>query len=652
MNYSAFISYSSKDVASARWLHRALESYRLPAAGKLDHPALREDGRRLKPVFRDRDELSAAHDLGASIRKALAQCETLIVLCSPASAQSKWVDAEVQEYQRLGRAERIFCLLVEGQPDGSIEGCFPPSLIGADGSEPLAADLRKHMDGRTVAKLKLLAGILQVDYDRLRQREQSRRHRQLALVAAASLAGLVVTSGLAVAAYLARNEAIEQRNVARVRTATAEQTVAFVTGMFQVADPSEARGSTITAREILDGARKRYRTALRNQPVVQSQIALTLSEVYGALGLFDESGEIAASIPDAGLRDPQVAMRTRIVRGELLLHRGQWAPAAKEFTAALNTKSSVEEGNPALVSRAYNGLGQALSAVDEFDRSDRALNGALAIDKSRGDEGRRDVARDLEALGLNEMYAGDLAVAEKFTRQANAIRLSLEGKNSPSVSDNINTLANIAYFQGDRAKAEKLFRSRLAIDERVLGRDHPDVAITLNNIARTLLERRAFGKAAPLLERAIDITRRKRGDSFDDLAFMLSSLGIAERERGQTAEAEKQLRDSVAVAQDQKHRALAPNMVELAALLCGDRRVTEGQAMLDQAAPIMAKAYPDEAWRMAWLDLARAKCWLAEGDAESARRLVKQARPTIAADWPKGTYYRHEADRLATVAGA
>ena len=329
--YSAFISYSSADARHARWLHRALESYKFPANSRLDHPALRPDGRRLKPVFRDRDELSAAHDLGASIRRALSQCEALIVLCSPASARSKWVNAEIEEFQRLGRGSHIFCLLVETAENGSIEGCFAPALIGDDGTEPLAADLREHMDGRTAAKLKIVAGIVGLDFDRLRQREQSRRNRQLGLIAAASIAGLVVTSGLAVSAYLARNEAIEQRDLARLRTATAEQTVAFVKGMFEVADPTEARGSTITAREILDGARARYRMALRNEPVVQSEIALTLSEVYGSLGLFDQSDEIAVAVPAAGLADPQVAARWHIVRGEsrpssALLGSGRGAP--------------------------------------------------------------------------------------------------------------------------------------------------------------------------------------------------------------------------------------------------------------------------------------------------------------------------------------
>ena len=651
MNYSAFISYSSADVAHARWLHRALESYKLPAGSRMEHPALRPDGRRLKPVFRDRDDLSASHDLGASIRRALSECEALIVLCSPAAARSKWVNAEVVEYQRLGRGNHIFCLLVEANEGGSIESCFPPALIGEDGREPLAADLRSQMDGRTAAKLKIIAGILGLDFDRLRQREQSRRHRQLAMVAAASLGGLVITSGLAVTAYLARNEAIKQRDVARVRTATAEQTVAFVKGMFQVADPTEARGSTITAREILDGARSRYRISLRDEPVVQSEIALTLSEVYAGLGLFKESDEIAGSLPAAGLRDPQVASRRQVVIAESLFRRGDFEQAVTGFRAALAAQQAANESDPALVSRAAMGLGQALSAVDEFDKSDKVLRLALNVDTKRGDAGRRDVARDLEAIGLNRFYAGDLNAAAQTITRANAIRLALEGDKSPSVSDNLNTLAAIAHQQGRRADAEKLYRSRLAIDEQVLGKDHPDVAITLNNLARVLIERRAFGEAGGLLERAIAITRRERGDRYEDLAYMLGNMAIVERADGHGDKAEALLREAVSIGKAQNHPSLAPNMADLASLLCDRRDFGEAEHLLKNAVPVMQAAYPGGGWRPAWLHLTQAKCLFGEGRRDTARQIAATEYPKVAAYWPSGTYYRVEAEQIRRTVG-
>ena len=82
--YVAFISYSHKDAAVGRWLHRKLEGYRLPKrlAGTQG-----EDGEvpaRLTPIFRDRDELPAAGDLSERVRAALAVSRNLIA-SAPAS---------------------------------------------------------------------------------------------------------------------------------------------------------------------------------------------------------------------------------------------------------------------------------------------------------------------------------------------------------------------------------------------------------------------------------------------------------------------------------------------------------------------------------------------------------------------------------------
>ncbi|MEM1143609.1 MAG: hypothetical protein AAGI88_13595 [Pseudomonadota bacterium] len=64
--YKAFISYSHSDVRWARWIQKALETYRLP--GKLAQKYDLE-GARLRPVFRDRDELSTSSSLSGVDRK-------------------------------------------------------------------------------------------------------------------------------------------------------------------------------------------------------------------------------------------------------------------------------------------------------------------------------------------------------------------------------------------------------------------------------------------------------------------------------------------------------------------------------------------------------------------------------------------------------
>ena len=130
---------------------------------------------------------------------------------------------------------------------------MPSAVLIAQGRpEPLAADVRKEADGKQGAKLKILAGILGVPYDELRQREAARRQKRLVAIAVAASIGFVVMAGLTVFALVSRAEAVEQRKVAELRTVTAERTVDFVKSMFTLADPSEARGASITAREIVD----------------------------------------------------------------------------------------------------------------------------------------------------------------------------------------------------------------------------------------------------------------------------------------------------------------------------------------------------------------------------------------------------------------
>ena len=86
MRYSAFISYNHRDRRWATWLHRALELYRIPKRLRGRPAPFGVTGDRLPPVFRDRDELATSSDLGESVRSALAESATLVVICSPHSA--------------------------------------------------------------------------------------------------------------------------------------------------------------------------------------------------------------------------------------------------------------------------------------------------------------------------------------------------------------------------------------------------------------------------------------------------------------------------------------------------------------------------------------------------------------------------------------
>lgn len=215
--YWAFISYSHRDEEWAQWLHKELETYRVPRRLVGRPTPLGPVPRRLFPVFRDREELPGSADLGGNISGALARSRTLVVVCSPRSAASRWVNEEIKTFKALGREDRVLCLIVDGEPNatdfpasGELE-CFPPALrfrVRPDGTltedrvEPIAADARKGKDGRENSKLKILAGILGVGFDELRQREQQRVRRQRLRFAGASLAAVV----LAVLGYVALSD--------------------------------------------------------------------------------------------------------------------------------------------------------------------------------------------------------------------------------------------------------------------------------------------------------------------------------------------------------------------------------------------------------------------------------------------------------------
>ena len=126
-----------------------------------------------------------------------------------------------------GRSEQVLCLIVEGEPSvaGADDDCYPQALRQryddsgnlADGdAEPMAADLRKSADGRSLALLKIIAGVIGVGLDVLRQRELQRKQKRMAAITISSLlvAGVMVV--MAVNAVLARSEADQRRQQAEI----------------------------------------------------------------------------------------------------------------------------------------------------------------------------------------------------------------------------------------------------------------------------------------------------------------------------------------------------------------------------------------------------------------------------------------------------
>ena len=305
--YWAFLSYSHKDSETADWLHSALEKYRVPRALVGKETARGTIPAGFSPIFRDRHELAASGDLGHTIREALAGSRCLIVLCSPEAAHSRWTNEEIIAFKKAHPDASVLAAIVEGEPFASEmkgheeEECFPPALRQkfdsrgrptAKRAEPIAADLRPTGDGRQLGLLKIIAGMIGVGLDDLVQREQQRRHKKLTYIAAASLAGMAMTSGLAVFAFDKRDEARDQRR-------EAEGLVGFMLGDLREKlepigrlDALDAVGSRALAyfekqdkSELSDEALAQRSKAL----TLMGQIAQTTGDMEGALKHYREA---------------------------------------------------------------------------------------------------------------------------------------------------------------------------------------------------------------------------------------------------------------------------------------------------------------------------------------------------------------------------
>lgn len=219
--YKAFVSYSWADAQWGKWLLHAIETYRTPAALVGKDGAHGPVPARLQPLFKDREEEAAGASIGAAVDAALAASEFLIVLCSPRSAQSQWVNHEVAWFKTHRNPANILALIVDGEPGAGENDCFPralthrvnPDLTVSDEpvDAPLAADARISGDGKRKARLKLAAAMLGVGLDELVNRDDRRRTIRTRIVVGVSLALAMVMSGMAWAAVVARNEADRQR---------------------------------------------------------------------------------------------------------------------------------------------------------------------------------------------------------------------------------------------------------------------------------------------------------------------------------------------------------------------------------------------------------------------------------------------------------
>lgn len=350
--YRAFISYSHHDEKWASWLHKSLESYRVPRQLVGRKTAQGVVPSKLYPVFRDREELSSGSSLSDRVSEALQQSDTLIVIGSPAAVSSRWVNEEIRAFRALGRADRIFCMIIDGDPQAANieDSCFPPALLeSSEGApvEPLAADPRSWADGKLLAKLKLVAGILGVRLDELRQREQKRRRiRQVMYgIAAAVVLGLGVTSIVLKVKETARRENAEALVSQMVDISKDLNSIVDLETQRSIAERLQGYLSTISERDLTPKSRLQVALVLRQL----GNIAMSQAQLENALGYFTRSRDSLSQLSNenpTGQDELFELGQAEFWVGYAYLEQGMWDEAEKSLGRYLEVSKRLLDAEP------------------------------------------------------------------------------------------------------------------------------------------------------------------------------------------------------------------------------------------------------------------------------------------------------------------
>lgn len=274
MRYDAFISYrhADLDMYVAKKIHKGLETFRVPRA-----VAKASGKKNIKRVFRDQEELPIGSDLGDNIEHALAESEYLLVICSPRTPESYWVQKEISTFISMHGREHVLAILVEGEPDES----FPRQLLIDDAGnpvEPLAADVRgltkKEIDKKIRSELlRLAAPLLSCSYDDLKQRHRERKMKRIA-----ALSALVAIMAVSFGAYSSYNANLIQQNLEGKQTNQSKYLADTALSLYEVGD---RRAAVLVALEALPSEEN-------DRPyVAEAQYALSQ-----ALGCYDTGNEI------------------------------------------------------------------------------------------------------------------------------------------------------------------------------------------------------------------------------------------------------------------------------------------------------------------------------------------------------------------------
>jgi serine/threonine protein kinase/tetratricopeptide (TPR) repeat protein len=436
----------------------------------------------------------------------------------------------------------------------------------------LAADIERHLTDEPV-----LASPPSAAY---RMGKFVRRHRLG--VGAGSVVLLALVAGIS-GTTVGLVRATRAEAEAKREAAAAEQVSEFLVDLFEVSDPNEARGNTITAREILDKGAERIDNELRDQPLVQARLMGTMGKVYQRLGL-----------------------------------RGQARPLLEE---ALVTRQRLLGDDHLEVAESLHGLAD-LVWMDGIEQARPLYERALEIREETLGPDHPEVARTLGEMAWMTQASGDLETARSLYERALDIQERTLGPDHADVATTLGGLALLADWAGDEDEARPLYERAVAIRERALGLDDPGLVNLLRNYALVMTHRPDAMRA--LCERALTIAEQVYGPDHPSTGGSAMILANALLMTGEHEEALRLMERDTAI----QEKAYGPDHPQVAAALVmvgyvrhGLGRYEDALSALQRARVIFEEAYgPNPRVLSGLADVLRDT-----GDYEAARSLYERA---------------------------
>jgi serine/threonine protein kinase len=439
----------------------------------------------------------------------------------------------------------------------------------------LGADIQRHLYDEPV-----VAGPPSTAY---KASKFVRRHR-FGVTSAAS--AMVLLVGFAAAMAVQARRIAKERDRANREAEVSQRVSDFMTNMFKVSDPSEARGNSITAREILDKASKNVESGLSQDPEVQAQMMYNMARVYMSLGLYPTAESLATRSREIQRRilgsDHPATLKSMATLGTILANEARYPESEKLRRDVLEASRRVLGPETRDTVRAESSLAHVLNDEGQYAEAERLNREALEIARRKfgpDDEATRLVMR---SLVVDLAYQNKFSEAEQTGRTLLETQRRLLGADHPDVLAAASDLGATLLREKKYVEAESLYREVVEAKRRVLGPEHPLTLLSMGNLALTLNDEKRYPEAEQLFRETLETKRRTLGPEHRSTLVTQGNLAETLVMETKYPEAEKLVRETL----DIEHRVLGPqhydtltSMSVLGDLLMKEKRYPEAETV-------------------------------------------------------------------------